>query len=178
MASNIGRKDLLLNNNTSVCSLHFQSGENKYSNEVPTLKLPKTSYHKNVSKRKSPKKRVHLCVQKCSPKHKTVSVGTDLQGETMQNNRAWSKGCIIREAIEWNKGMYIFIGCNFAEWHQGAILYRVSIMKAFWNMVQISWPFSFMSPVLGVSKFLKAAWEEVWTTEKTITLRGIFLNYD
>ena len=36
----------------------------------------------NVSKRKSPKKRVQLCVQKSSPKHKTVSVGTDLQWET------------------------------------------------------------------------------------------------
>ena len=29
-ASNIGRKDLPLNNNTRVCSLHFQSGKIKY----------------------------------------------------------------------------------------------------------------------------------------------------
>ena len=32
--------------------------------------------------RKSPKERVQLCVQRCSPKQKTVSVGTDLQWET------------------------------------------------------------------------------------------------
>ena len=60
-ASNIGRKDLPLNNNTRVCSLHFQSGKNKYSNEVPTLKLPKTPHHINVSKRNL-QRNVYSCV--------------------------------------------------------------------------------------------------------------------
>ena len=54
--------------------------EEKDSNEVPTLKLPKTPHHMNVSKRKSPKKRVQLCVQKSSPNVKPSQLALTFNG--------------------------------------------------------------------------------------------------
>ena len=148
-ASNIGRKDLPLNNNTRICSLHFESGKNKYSIEVPTFNLPKTPYHRNAHKQKSPKERLQMCEQKRSPKQKSVSVGTDLQWETRV---AELEAKVVLLAVEWGKGACTFHGYYFAKWRQSAILYRVSFTEEFWNVLQIPWSFNFMSTVLGVSE--------------------------
>ena len=51
----------------------------------------------------------------------------------------------------------------------------ILVTEAFWNMLQIPWPFNFMSTVLEVSKCSKAAWKKMWSKEKaTMHLREFF----
>ena len=81
-ASNIRRKDLPLNKNTRICSLHFESGKNKSSDEVPTLKLPEPPHYTNPRQRKLPKVRKSPVYKKRVRKRKSISVGTDLEWES------------------------------------------------------------------------------------------------
>ena len=87
-----------------------------------------------------------------------------------QSSRAWSKGCIIREAVEWDTLSMDTILLN----DSGGFLSQ----KHFEICFKFLGPSSFMSPVLGVSTCFKPPWEKLWTTEKAITLIGTFLNYD
>ena len=177
-ASNIGRKALPLNNNTRVGSLHFQSGKNKGSNEVPTWKLPKTPHHMNVSKQKSPKKRVQLCVQKSSPKRKTVSVGTDLQWET-RITELEARVVLLEKQLNETRARTLSIDTILQNDT------KVQFYTGFPSRKHFEICFKFPGPSVSCLQYwgsqnasIKAAWEEVWTTKKAITLRGIFLNFD
>jgi hypothetical protein len=59
-ASNIRRKDLRLNKNTTICSLHLRVGRTKSSDEVLTLKLPEPPHYTNPRQRQLPKVRKSL----------------------------------------------------------------------------------------------------------------------